>query len=104
MREDQRLDKAQWGESGRSAARKQFAGGRRKGIAMNNIHGHHHVEAGILMKGLKELGFDLQMLSSIPVFQTALSEYGACRMSYDTLVDIVEKLAIFNPKIKTDGP
>jgi len=68
------------------------------------MHMHHHVEAGILMRGLKEKGFDLELLSRIPVFQTSLSEYGACRMSFDSLVDVVENLAIFNPKLKlNDG-
>ena len=65
-----------------------------------NIHTHGRVEAGIIMRDLKELGFDLQLLSGNSIFETALSEYGACRMSFDGLVDIAEKLAIFNPKIK----
>ena len=65
-----------------------------------NIHTHGMVEAGIVIRDLKELGFDPQLLSRHSLSQTALSEYGACRMSFDGLVDIAEKLAIFNPKIK----
>ncbi len=58
------------------------------------------VEAGILMRDLRELGFDLQLLTRNELFCTALSEYGACRMSFDGLVDICDKIAIFNPKVK----
>ena len=68
-----------------------------------SVHTHHHVESGIIMRDLKALGFDLQELSRNKVFQTALSEYGCCRMSFDGLVDVAEKLAIFNPEIKPDG-
>ncbi len=67
-----------------------------------SIHNHGSVEAGILMRDLRALGFDLQLLTDIPVFRTALNEYGLCRLSFDGLVDICDKLAIFNPKIK--GP
>ena len=65
-----------------------------------NIHTHGMAEAGIVMRDLKELGFDLQLLARNSLFKTALSEYGRCRMSFDGLVDIADKLAIFNPKIK----
>lgn len=65
-----------------------------------NIHAHGTVEAGIIMRDLKGLGFDLHALSDNSLFRTALSEYGACRMTFDGLVDIAEKLAKFNPTIK----
>ena len=65
-----------------------------------SIHTHGSVEAGILMRELRALGFDLQLLTQDHLFRTALSEYGLCRMSFDGLVDICDKLAIFNPKIK----
>ncbi len=65
-----------------------------------SIHNHGNVEAGILMRDLRALGFDLQLLSRNRLFCTALSEYGLCRLSFGGLVDICDKLAIFNPKIK----
>jgi len=64
------------------------------------MHTRGRVEAGMLIRDLRALGFDLELLSENSLFRMALSEYGLCRMSFDGLVDICDKLAIFNPKIK----
>lgn len=65
-----------------------------------SIHTHDSIEAGILIRDLRAFGFDLELLTKTPMFRIALREYGSCRLSFDGLVDICEKLTIFNPKIK----
>ncbi len=68
-----------------------------------NIQPHHHIEAGILLRELAARGFNCQRLGEHSLFATALDQYGQCKMSFDALVDVAEKLAIFCPGLKQEA-
>lgn len=64
------------------------------------VQSHHHVESGILLREFKAAGFDCQLLGIHPLFQAAMREYGAYRMTLDGLLRTAENLAVFDKRLK----
>lgn len=62
----------------------------------------HLMEASLLIKEFQKRGFDCAKLGTIPVFKTAMSRYGSCKLTFDGLMDVAEALALLNPNLKRE--
>jgi len=67
---------------------------------INYQHSDKHVEAGLLMKEFEAAGFNIHVLSRIPIFISLMKSYGNNEITHREFFDSTEKLAIMNPNIK----